>query len=104
MPDCVGHVRLQQLEIDASLLPARLDATVDVTNLMEQEYRPVVSKEGRGMSWPKRRERFKVGWRSISSCPVSFSVQLRGYGTSAMVVRANAVLRPIISSTVAWQL
>jgi hypothetical protein len=29
------------------LLPAGLEATVDVTNLMEQGYRPVVSKEGR---------------------------------------------------------
>ena len=40
-------------------------------------------------------------WKSPRS---RFSVQLRDYGTRTMVVRANAVLRPVISSTVTWQL
>jgi hypothetical protein len=30
-----------------TLLPAGLEATVDVTNLLEQGYRPVLSKDGR---------------------------------------------------------
>jgi hypothetical protein len=30
-----------------SLLPQGLEATVDVTNLLEQGYRPVLSKDGR---------------------------------------------------------